>query len=125
MGNNNSSNSNNSNNSNNAKNTNTNDRIHGVAPVVKILRSNTGSDSPAMVLRYQHHSNTLPQDMCYDGDGYYLNNHGEIKQCSWLINSRHDVTDETRRIQNCGYPQSAYPEATDLGKMCRDTCGTC
>lgn len=69
---------------------------------------------------------------CVDNAGYYLNHHGRAVQCSWLIDG-HDPTNESRRIHNCGYgggsdkdeTNDVLPVATDLGKMCRNTCGTC
>lgn len=66
---------------------------------------------------------------CIDNTGHYLNHHGRAVQCSWLIDSR-DPTDETRRIDNCGYggissSNADLPTVTELGKMCRNTCGTC
>lgn len=67
---------------------------------------------------------------CLDNPGYYLNHRGRAVQCSWLIDGR-DPTHESRRINNCGYGGDAngknelLPEASDLGKMCKNTCGTC
>lgn len=121
---------NNNNDNESTDNENDDDTASDVDPIAQapsqLLQTRVGHNEPVMVLRYQHYNHDpLPQDMCYDRNGYYLNNHGQIKQCSWLINSRHDSNDETRRIQNCGYPQSEYPEGTDLGRMCKNTCGTC
>ena len=72
----------------------------------------------------QHDPST--QDMmCVDYEGYYLNHNGQPRQCSWLIDSS-DPTNETRRIHNCGYRESnQYSVGTDLGKMCKKTCGMC
>ena len=70
---------------------------------------------------------TTTPTTCIDNNGYYLNHNGLPRQCSWLINS-HDPTDETRRIHNCGYIDSGsnqYSVSTELGKMCKKTCGTC
>ena len=67
----------------------------------------------------------LRSTICSDNKGYYLNNFDRVEQCSWLINSE-DPTDESRRMFNCGYPNSKeYSTSTDLGKMCKRTCGTC
>jgi len=67
----------------------------------------------------------LRSTICSDNEGYYLNNFERVEQCSWLINSE-DPTDESRRMFNCGYPNSKeYSTSTDLGKMCKATCGTC
>jgi len=67
----------------------------------------------------------LRSTICSDNEGYYLNNFERVEQCSWLINSE-DPTDESRRMFNCGYPGSKeYSTSTDLGKMCKATCGTC
>mmetsp|Transcript_14261 Transcript_14261/g.25962 ORF Transcript_14261/g.25962 Transcript_14261/m.25962 type:complete len:444 (+) Transcript_14261:169-1500(+) len=93
------------------------------APAPQQQLRTSGNNSPSII--EMHHHDPLPQDMCYDGNGYYLNNHGQPQQCSWLINNSDDPTDETRRIQNCGYRNSEYPEGTDLGRMCKNTCGTC
>jgi hypothetical protein len=74
-------------------------------------------------------NDAIPTSSCIDNTGHYLNHHGRAVQCSWLIDSR-DPTDESRRIHNCGYgdisnSNSDLPTATELGKMCRNTCGTC
>lgn len=66
---------------------------------------------------------------CIDNNGNHLNHNGLARQCSWLVNS-HDPTDETRRIHNCGYidnnsGRNQYSVSTELGKMCKKTCGTC
>jgi len=67
----------------------------------------------------------LRSTICSDNEGYYLNNFERVEQCLWLINSE-DPTDESRRMFNCGYPNSKeYSTSTDLGKMCKATCGTC
>ena len=79
-----------------------------------------GSGSPQLLRT----ADTQEED-CSDQEGYYLNNFGFVEQCAWLINSR-DPTDETRRMYNCGYPGNhEYSEGTDLGRMCKKTCGTC
>jgi hypothetical protein len=82
-----------------------------------LLRTNTWS-IPSM--------RPSTKDMsCVDYQGYYLNHHGLPRQCSWLI-STSDPTDETRRMHNCGYADSnQYSAGTDLGRMCKKTCGTC
>ena len=59
---------------------------------------------------------------CSDYDGYYLNEHGFAKPCAWM--SGLDPTGELRRIKNCGFPDGEW-ETTDLGMMCKSTCGTC
>jgi hypothetical protein len=84
-----------------------------------LLQTNTWSTTSM-----QHDPST--QDiMCDDYQGYYLNHNGQPRQCSWLINVS-DPTDETRRIHNCGYDDSKqYSAGTDLGKMCKKTCGMC
>ena len=70
-------------------------------------------------------ADTQEEEGCSDQEGYYLNNFGFVEQCAWLINSR-DPTDETRRMYNCGYPGNhEYSKGTDLGRMCKKTCGTC
>ena len=77
-------------------------------------------------------------ESCLDNPGYYLNHRGRAVQCSWLMDGR-DPTNESRRIHNCGYTDTGggenndqqqqilvlLPEATDLGKMCKNTCVTC
>ena len=68
--------------------------------------------------------NGYVEENCVDKEGYYLNNEGIPQECSWLTDSL-DPTDESRRISNCGYPGSDFPEPTDLGKMCIQTCGLC
>jgi hypothetical protein len=83
------------------------------------LQTNTLS-TPSM-----QHDPSIQDMMCVDEQGYYLNHNGQPRQCSWLINTS-DPTDETRRIHNCGYADSnQYSVGTDLGKMCKKTCGTC
>ncbi len=76
---------------------------------------------------------TITTASCLDNAGYYLNHHGRAVQCSWLIDGR-DPTNESRRINNCGYgdagsdsdgSKNQLPAVTDLGKMCKKTCGTC
>ncbi|KAL7549273.1 hypothetical protein ACHAWF_012545 [Thalassiosira exigua] len=101
----------------------------GVTNQIQSFDIDRSGGIPSLVLEqrtkmYEHPHDPLPQDMCEDGRGYYLNHHGKPKQCSWLTNG-HDPTDETRRIKNCGYRGSEYPEGTDLGRMCQNTCGTC
>ena len=84
-----------------------------------LLQTNTWSTTSM-----QHDPST--QDMmCVDHEGYYLNHNGQPRQCSWLFNTS-DPTDENRRIHNCGYADSnQYSAGTDLGKMCKKTCGMC
>ena len=80
-------------------------------------------------------TDSITTSSCLDNTGYYLNHHGRAVQCSWLIDGR-DPTNESRRIHNCGYGDGGgsnsagnenplLPAATDLGKMCKNTCGTC
>jgi len=103
---------------------NHNENIDRTTPTVPLQTSTT--TSVEMAEQYDTHQkhHEPPQDMCFDEEGYYLNHHGHPKQCPWLTNSR-DPTDETRRIRNCGYHHSDYPEGTELGRMCKSTCGTC
>ena len=87
----------------------------------------TGGNKTEMTLLSSPLILTAPAT-CIDNNGYYLNHNGLPRQCSWLINS-HDPTDETRRIHNCGYnigsSTNQYSVSTELGKMCKETCGTC
>mmetsp|Transcript_21874 Transcript_21874/g.45536 ORF Transcript_21874/g.45536 Transcript_21874/m.45536 type:complete len:651 (+) Transcript_21874:218-2170(+) len=64
----------------------------------------------------------VPQDMCYDGNGYYLNENNHPRKCEWLVD-KNDPFDDSRLIKNCGY--SNGHRLTDLGRMCKHTCGTC
>ena len=73
--------------------------------------------SPQLQLR----TSTIEATTCSDKAGYYLNHLGQVEQCSWLINTV-DPLDETRRTYNCGFPNIP---STDLGKMCKSTCGMC
>ena len=84
-----------------------------------LLQTNTWSTTSM-----QHDPST--QDMmCVDYEGYYLNHNGQPRQCSWLIDSG-DPNDESRRIHNCWYADSnQYSVGTELGKMCKKTCGMC
>src|SRR6056300_70288 len=63
---------------------------------------------------------TLPRDDCFDSPGYFLDSNSTLRQCDWL-SDHPDPLDETRKISNCGYLE----EATDLGRMCKASCGTC
>ncbi|KAL7459625.1 hypothetical protein ACHAWC_011376 [Mediolabrus comicus] len=63
---------------------------------------------------------TLPRDDCFDTPGYFLDSNSTLRQCDWL-SDHPDPLDETRKISNCGYLE----EATDLGRMCKASCGTC
>lgn len=64
--------------------------------------------------------NLVPQDQCYDQSGYFLNDQNHPVKCSWLVD---ETLDEAvlsfRRERNCG------GSGTDLGKMCKSSCGTC
>ena len=62
----------------------------------------------------------LPRDDCFDTDGYFLDSNSTVRQCDWL-NTNLDPLDETRKIYNCGY----LKEPTDLGRMCKLSCGMC
>ncbi len=64
----------------------------------------------------------VPQDMCYDGNGFYLNENDHPRKCEWLVD-KGDPSDDSRLIKNCGY--SNDHRLTDLGRMCKHTCGTC
>ena len=59
------------------------------------------------------------QDECYDRSGYFLNDVGHPVQCVWLNESSNDG--EMRKSRNCGESQ----DATDLGVMCKSSCGLC
>ena len=63
----------------------------------------------------------VPVSDCHDEDGLFLNHHGKLKQCKWLIKS--DPTDESRRITNS--PYEGVQEGSELGRMCTKTCGGC
>ncbi|KAL7496398.1 hypothetical protein ACHAWT_004652 [Skeletonema menzelii] len=62
----------------------------------------------------------LPRDDCFDSDGFFLDSNSTVRQCDWL-NTNPDPLDETRKIYNCGY----MDEPTDLGRMCKLSCGMC
>ena len=85
--------------------------------VIEIVQPSEFKQKSDKFQHHHHHDSPFPQDMCYDKNGYYFNNHGQQKQCSWLINSRCDPTDETSMVQSCGHRNSEYPEGTDLGRM--------
>jgi len=62
----------------------------------------------------------VPQDECYDQSGYFLNEQNQPVTCSWLVDSTRDEAEiSLRRMRNCG------GSGTDLGKMCKNSCGTC
>ena len=65
----------------------------------------------------------VPQDLCFDGDGYYLNELDHPYKCEWLVD-KNDPLDDSRKIKNCGIT-NGYPNPTDLGIMCKATCGNC
>ena len=68
---------------------------------------------------------TMPQDTyfesCSDIQGYFLNRNGVMRQCSWLI-YKDDPDDDSRRQVNCG-GVVRFRDPSDLGRMCRKTCG--
>ncbi|KAL3802612.1 hypothetical protein HJC23_011936 [Cyclotella cryptica] len=62
----------------------------------------------------------VPQDECYDQSGYFLNEQNHPVKCSWLVDNTLDEAElSLRRQRNCG------GSLTDLGKMCKTSCGTC
>jgi hypothetical protein len=64
--------------------------------------------------------NIVPQDECYDQSGYFLNDQNHPVKCSWLVDDTLDEAEISfRRERNCG------GSGTDLGKMCKSSCGTC
>lgn len=65
---------------------------------------------------YVRSHDLVPQDQCYDRAGYFLNELGHPKQCSWLTENADEV--DLRREMNCG--ENAL---TDLGAMCKSSCG--
>ena len=84
-----------------------------------LLQTNTWSTT------FMQHDTSTQDMMCVDYEGYYLNHNGQPRQCSWLIDSG-DPNDENRRIHNCWYADSnQYSVGTELGKMCKKTCGMC
>eukprot|EP00970_Alexandrium_tamarense_P009684 scaffold1942_cov197-Alexandrium_tamarense.AAC.16 len=93
---------------------------HSCSDFSTILINGARTDVPQLTRIHD----PVPQDECYDGSGYYLNEHDHPRQCSWLNGSSDPADAITRRERNCG-TSVEYPDATDLGKMCKNTCGTC
>jgi hypothetical protein len=57
---------------------------------------------------------------CSDSVGYFLDSNSTLRECNWL-NEQENPFDETRKIYNCGY----LKEPTELGRMCKSSCGVC
>ena len=62
------------------------------------------------------------QDNCFDTQGYFLNEQGHAVKCAWLTDAGVGAEEILlRKERNCGL----YQASTDLGNMCKSSCGTC
>ena len=86
---------------------------------VTVNKQKRSDDSSIIASEYVRSHDVVPQDECFDISGYFLNDIGHPVECAWL--NENDEEADMRKDRNCGGLYSA----TDLGVMCRHSCGTC
>ena len=86
---------------------------------ITVNKQDRNNDIDTSASSYVRSHDLVPQDECYDRSGYFLNDNGHPVECSWLTENASEV--EIRREKNCGENQ----DATDLGEMCKHSCGKC
>ena len=86
---------------------------------VTVNKQKRSDDTGLNASEYVRIHDVVPQDECFDRTGYFLNDIGHPVECSWLNENEKEV--EMRKDRNCG----GLNNATDLGVMCKHSCGTC
>jgi hypothetical protein len=91
---------------------------YAVPVTVDKRKKNSDIEPDVSASDYVRSHDLVPQDECYDRSGYFLNDAGHPKMCSWLTENAAEA--ESRRERNCG---GGAANATDLGVMCKSSCG--